>query len=571
MRLHIHRPGLPIVIFDAFKEEQHPRKKGGQFAKKGEGEAGGGEIPAPPQIKSPHAANIGKQKHLNALHQHAKAGEWSKVEAYPTPGTNTYAKMVQKYKADLLKQKPGGPAPAAEPKIHVHVEPALSPGPAKTAPVAPKHNIKGPVELAGMEQTGPKLGSNPGGTYKDKDGKEYYVKIPKSDDHAKNEMLAAALFGAAGGNSLIYHPVTTPDGKLAVGTEKEKLDKNNVSQLSPAQKQQAQRDFALHAWLANWDAAGLSGDNIGTVGNTVLPLDFGGSLLYRAQGAPKGEAFGNAATEFESLRNPSKNPSAAKLYGDMTKEQLLESAQRLGSITNEDIKNLVDKFGPGQYQVDKDELAQKLAFRRNSVMQQAAAEAKAPAAQPAAPSPAQRSSTEAHTLRKDIAGWNPPKKPQGAVSNYKGSGYRPINARLRFFSKADLAADPSEEAAHIRQMTDWFDQASSKEDMVLFRGIPKDIANQIKLVAKVGLEIEDPGFLSMATYKPFSDNWHHGAGLTYTVAVPKGSKVATVKQAHEEDGEYEVMTQRHSKLRITKWEPHNDLYEVTLVSPEAQS
>jgi hypothetical protein len=159
-RLHIHWGDQ-----GTFKEEQHPRKKGGQFAKKGAGETGGGkEIPAPPQIKSQHATNIGKQKHLNQLHQHAKAGEWGKVEAYPTPGSNTYAKMVQKYKADLLKQKP---AEGAEP--------------AKISPmeITKAAQAKG-FEVAGVGQmvnptTGHVLTAKPEGPWeiKEKNGKPY--------------------------------------------------------------------------------------------------------------------------------------------------------------------------------------------------------------------------------------------------------------------------------------------------------------------------------------------------------------------------------------------------------------
>lgn len=96
-----------------WKEEEHPRDKGGKFTSGAPGEPAA--IPDPPQIKSTQPANLGKQKHLNALHKHAQAGEWDKVEAYPTPGVNTYAKMVQKYKASLLALKDGAPTAPVKP------------------------------------------------------------------------------------------------------------------------------------------------------------------------------------------------------------------------------------------------------------------------------------------------------------------------------------------------------------------------------------------------------------------------------------------------------------------------
>ena len=65
--------------------------------------------------------------------------------------------------------------------------------------------------------------------------------------------------------------------------------------------------FAVHAWLANWDAVGIDGSNVGTTGGKPVNLDLGGSLLYRAQGQPKGDKFDAKASEWTSLRSPSTN------------------------------------------------------------------------------------------------------------------------------------------------------------------------------------------------------------------------------------------------------------------------
>jgi hypothetical protein len=101
------------------------------------------------------------------------------------------------------------------------------------------------------------------------------------------------------------------------------LDKKSVGQLSPEERRQAQRWFGVHAWTANWDAAGFQGDNQGVAAGRVLTLDVGGALAYRAMGHPKGRAFGNEVGELDRLRNDPDNPYAIKLFGDMDETALI--------------------------------------------------------------------------------------------------------------------------------------------------------------------------------------------------------------------------------------------------------
>ncbi len=103
-----------LAAYDAeWEETDHPRKKTGEFAPKGAGEGAAPTLPAKPVIKANSPNNKEKQKHLDALEKHAEACEWDKVAAYPTPGINTYAKMVAKYKRALLASK-GTAKPAAK-------------------------------------------------------------------------------------------------------------------------------------------------------------------------------------------------------------------------------------------------------------------------------------------------------------------------------------------------------------------------------------------------------------------------------------------------------------------------
>jgi ADP-ribose pyrophosphatase YjhB (NUDIX family) len=240
--------------------------------------------------------------------------------------------------------------------------------PAKAAVKSTGPGSIGPkLSMTGWKRVGPQMGSNPGGVYQAPDGQKYYFKKQKSDDHARNELLAAALFQKAGGRTFQYHPIADDDDpdKLNTATRMQELAKDNIDQLDAEERKAAQQDFALHAWLANWDAAGLGGDNIGVDehGN-VIPLDFGGSLLYRAQGSPKGGAFNDKASEWDTLRDPGMNPDSADLYGDMTDADLRRSAERLQGISDGDIRDLVAQWGPRNAKG----LAERLIARKKNIL-----------------------------------------------------------------------------------------------------------------------------------------------------------------------------------------------------------
>ena len=73
---------------------------------------------------------------------------------------------------------------------------------------------------------------------------------------------------------------------------------------------QLTRDFVPHATIANWDMLGLNRDNvIRRPDGTLSYVDVGGAGAFRAQGAPKGGAFGSTVGELDTLRD--KNPELA--------------------------------------------------------------------------------------------------------------------------------------------------------------------------------------------------------------------------------------------------------------------
>jgi uncharacterized protein len=222
-----------------------------------------------------------------------------------------------------------------------------------------------PLHFNSLSKVGPQMGSNPGGIYEAEGGKRYYVKKSQTEAHTDNELLAAKLFALTGSPTLKYHEVF---GGTHVATELQNLDKKNVKDLSPSEKAKAQEDFVTQAWIANYDAAGTGGDNIGVIDGKVTPLDFGGALEYRAQGKPKGDAFGNHVDEIKTMLDPSKSPDAAALYGTMTHAKIVESAQKVVNISDQDIADAVDSMGMGTTKTDQ--LIAKLIARKNDIAKQ---------------------------------------------------------------------------------------------------------------------------------------------------------------------------------------------------------
>lgn len=227
-----------------------------------------------------------------------------------------------------------------------------------------KAKAEGITDVSSWVQVGPKAGSNPGGVYQAPDGSQHYVKISKSEDHAKNEVLASKLYQACGVNSLEYGLVTK-DGKLGVESEiKPGLKQASASQLAKALGMA--EGFVPDAWLCNRDSIGLEYDNmkLNSAGHAVR-LDPGGSLLYRAQGAPK-PGFTDKVTDLDTLRNPKFNHAAASVFSGLTQQQLLASASRVTSIPDEKIRAIIEEHGPGSAK-DRAALADKMIARKADI------------------------------------------------------------------------------------------------------------------------------------------------------------------------------------------------------------
>ncbi len=221
-------------------------------------------------------------------------------------------------------------------------------------------------DIENWTKVGPKKGSNEGGTFRDQSGNDYYVKEPRSTLHAQNEALAAALYkelqvpavevllGEKNGELRTVSPIVESTGVLGYNPERSVIEK-------------LQEGFAVDAWLANWDIAGLTFDNviIDKDGNPIR-VDPGGALMWRAQGEPKGKMFGDVVGEIDTLRSESKAPEASVIFGDMTDDQVKESAKVLLNISPERIDEIVDSIISDF--ADAADLKMKLRNRRQSIL-----------------------------------------------------------------------------------------------------------------------------------------------------------------------------------------------------------
>jgi len=206
------------------------------------------------------------------------------------------------------------------------------------------------LDIAAMQRVGGQRGSNLAGIYEDAAGRRYYVKTLDSPAHARNEWLAAQLYRLAGAPTLHYWRTVAPD---QIATELVPLDKKHVSRLDEHERRQAQHWLGVHAWTANWDAAGYDGDNQGVADGRVLTLDVGGALEFRALGDPKGRAFGNQVGELDRLRADADNPHARRLFGDMSDADVQAAIRVVTRLDDAQIRALVSDCGRRAALADK--------------------------------------------------------------------------------------------------------------------------------------------------------------------------------------------------------------------------
>ncbi len=223
------------------------------------------------------------------------------------------------------------------------------------------------LDSSSMEQIGPQAGSNPGGLFEDKaTGEKWYVKYPQSDAHARNEALAAHLYKLTGAKVPDVKLIRDANGKMGVASKIIEGLQENAQLLMSGKASGVMEGFAADAWLANWDVMGLTYDNMLVKGGKyAYRVDTGGALLFRAQGARKGAAFGNVVEEWTSFRTV-QSYTTTPVFKNITEKQLLASANRVLKISDDEIRQLVKLYGMD------DSLADTLIARKRFIQAEAA-------------------------------------------------------------------------------------------------------------------------------------------------------------------------------------------------------
>jgi SPP1 gp7 family putative phage head morphogenesis protein len=230
----------------------------------------------------------------------------------------------------------------------------------KLDPTAPLYELN----MLNMKKIGEQAGSNPGGLYYDNDtGIKWYIKRPPSDDHARNEVLAAKLYESGGIEVPNVQLITDMDGNLRVASQIVDGLEKDATKLASGNIANVKEGFVFDAWLANWDVVGLSFDNMLIKQNRAIRIDTGGALLYRAQGGLKGNDFTGVVNEIDDLRNAKINKQSAKIFKNITAKDLDAGVRKLELLDGATIDKLVAQYGP-KSPIEKIKLSKLLNERR---------------------------------------------------------------------------------------------------------------------------------------------------------------------------------------------------------------
>jgi SPP1 gp7 family putative phage head morphogenesis protein len=207
-------------------------------------------------------------------------------------------------------------------------------------------------------------GGTPGALYQDTaTGQKWLVKFNGSVDAVNNEVLSSKLYNLAGVEAPDLHAITI-DGKPALASR----IVDGITEVPAkvlASTQSVTEGFAVDAWMANWDVAGLNFDNVVLVQGRALRIDVGGSLRYRAVGGLKGQAFGSKVNEIESLRDGT-NAQARQVFGGMSAADVERSVEKVLAVADEDIRAVVLRYGPPDA-ADREALADLMIARKRDL------------------------------------------------------------------------------------------------------------------------------------------------------------------------------------------------------------
>lgn len=172
-------------------------------------------------------------------------------------------------------------------------------------------------------------------------GELFYAKFGGAQ--GKTELLANKLYEMAGLGTPEMSSFNAPDG--TVGTlSKYMPDLTSVTQATS----KANDGFGMDVLLANWDVVGMNNDNmLKTADGKIIRLDAGGTFDYRAQG--KNKPYTSIPMEFVTLMDSNINSKSAQIFAKMTRDDLINSLNKVANLKTTEITNLLDSMGLSHY------------------------------------------------------------------------------------------------------------------------------------------------------------------------------------------------------------------------------
>lgn len=406
-------------------------------------------------------------------------------------------------------------------------------------------------EFQGLKRIGEQTsGTNPGGVYEAADGSRWYVKVVSDAEHGANEKLAADLYRAAGidvpeiaiGTGA---PGLTGDTMLASRLVEKGSDLSSLIRSGDAETlKKLQKGFAVDAWLANWDLAGINYANLMLSAGKAYRIDVGGSLIFRGGvGLPKGDLFGNVVHEWDTLRDASKSSHAARIFGGMTEKELKASIAQVAKVSPEKIRELVKQFGM------PDSLADTLIARRMDLLDKFdlfEARAKKAVQESRVLSRTRYHLDDEATHTRALSGLSDHERDQVfvALREYRGTGYRGINGYLRD-GRADSAAE-----RYVADIDKAMAASELQDDVLVWRGVSTGTSvfgDRPWPASLAGFSWSDPAFFSTSASEATASQFSGAVLMRFLV--PKGTRAVVISG---EGYESELLLNRGLKYRVVR-------------------
>lgn len=314
----------------------------------------------------------------NALNQLKKQGKLDGLTAkQQVEAINSHAQVLKdnkaiqsklnNYKKKLIEGKePTAAQKAAFDSLSQAEKDAFMAKVEKAMPTQPKNEFSD-INMNDLEKVGGQSGSNEGGLYRNKKtGEKFYIKFPDTEANARNEVLAGKLYQQAGVENVSKtHLIKLDNGKVGIASEYIESLKIDKAALLKGEVTGVNEGFAADAWLANWDVAGLSYDNLLVKDGIAYRIDAGGALEFRAMAGSgrKGALFGDTVGELKTLLDPKINPQSAEVFKHLTKDQIVEGIKKINKITDAELYDSIKLYGSGTAE-EKAALFEKMKARR---------------------------------------------------------------------------------------------------------------------------------------------------------------------------------------------------------------